>query len=159
MLQVKLPYFSPIEIQSTSCLSKLYKTYGWTIELHRVMFTVYRVCVYLHIGSVSVVCVHGGLTKMWDILVAPIRGCAHVKVYLKLFNEAWSNGSWSCRHTSLTLFHWRQWSRRECGVVPSDLATVEIRQLQRTWKKGPHAFDFWDNYLLETVTLGCFSGE
>lgn len=86
--------------------------------------------------------------KMWDILVAPIRGCAHVKVYLKSFNEAWSNGSWSCRHTSLTLFHWRQWSRRECGVVPSDLATVERRQLQCTWAKGPHVF-FWDSYLPE----------
>lgn len=86
--------------------------------------------------------------KMWDILVAPIRGCAHVKVYLKSFNEAWSNGSWSCRHTSLTLFHWRQWGRRECGVVPSDLATVERRQLQCTWAKGPHVF-FWDSYLPE----------
>lgn len=48
-----------------------------------------------------------------------IRGCVHVKVYLKSLNEACSNGCWSCRHTSLTLFPWRQRGRRERGVVPS----------------------------------------
>lgn len=92
---------------------------------------------------------------MWDIVVVPIRGCAHVKVYLKSSNEAWSNGSWSCRHRSLTLFHWRQWGRRERGLVPSALATVEKRQVQYIWAKALNVLDFWDFYLLETKTLGC----
>lgn len=95
----------------------------------------------------GVICVCAQRTehpKMWDICVPPIRGCAHVKVYLKLFNEALSNCSWRCRQTSLTLFHWRQWGRRERGVVPSDLATVEKRQVQCIWAKVPHVFDLWD---------------
>lgn len=99
----------------------------------------YIVSVYACVCRLSRICVCAPRTehpKMWDIFVPPIRGCAHVKVYLKSFNEAWSNGSWSCRHTSLTLFHWRQWGRRERGVVPSDLATVE-KKVKCIWAKVP----------------------
>lgn len=72
--------------------------------------------VFVCVAGLSPVCVcaRSNRKKMRAILVAPIRGCAHVKVYLKRFNEAWPNGSWSCRHTSLTLFHWRQRGGREC---------------------------------------------
>lgn len=98
------------------------------------------VCVCMR--RLGLTCVYTQATeKMWDIFVPPIRGCAHVKVYLKLFNEAWSNGSWSCRHTSLTLFHWRRWGRRERGAVSSDLATMENRQVQCIWTKAHLVFD------------------
>lgn len=72
--------------------------------------------VFVCVAGLSPVCVRArsNWKKMRAILVAPIRGCAHVKVYLKWFNEALPNGSWSCRHTSLTLFHWRQRGGREC---------------------------------------------
>ena len=89
----------------------------------------------------------------------PIRGHAHVKVYLKLFNEACSNGSWSRRHTSLTLFHWTQWGRRERRVVSSDSPTTErgqcdVYELQILVKL---TFDHFCLYLPETKE--CLSGK
>lgn len=89
-------------------INKSYWWCGWacsfTKELYRAVHTVYSVSV----CRLSLICVCAQRTehpKIWDIFVPPIRGCAHVKVYLKSLNEAWSNGCWSCRHTSLTLFH------------------------------------------------------
>lgn len=51
--------------------------------------------VFVCVAGLSPVCVcaRSNWKKMPAILVAPIRGCAHVKVYLKWLNEAWPNGS------------------------------------------------------------------
>lgn len=89
---------------------------------------------------------------MWDILVAPSKDVPTLRYILKWLNEAWSNGSWSCRHTNLTLFHWRQWGRTGCRLVPTDMATVELRWLQCIWAEAPRVFDFcWFLLCLKVV--------
>lgn len=64
---------------------------GWDVlqKLYIGLCIQYIVSVYA--SSVTFLCVHRELnTQKCEIFLCPhnIRGCAHVKVYLKLFNEA-----------------------------------------------------------------------
>lgn len=76
--------------------------------------------------SVVSVCIRVRAEKCEIFRWPLVRGCANV--YLKWLNEAASNGSWSCRHTNLTLFHWKQWGRRERGLAPSDPITAGTKK-------------------------------
>lgn len=92
-------------------------------------------------------CTEQNTQKNVSYFVPLVRGCAHFKVYLKWFNEAWSNGSWSCRHTSLTLFQRRQWARRKYRV-PSDWAAVGKPPVWCIWESSRMILVKWPFFFL-----------
>lgn len=69
-----------------------------------------------------------------------VRGCAHVKVYLKWFNEPSPNGSWSCRYTEFDPVLLE--SARQKGV-PALVPLNGWKKFDVLEAKCPNAFNVW----------------